>query len=340
MERLQVREISRLLAQKKHISIGDAERFVTEMFSTVSIGLKDDKQVIINGLGTFRLTTILERESVGFTPDTELAENVNSPFSNFKTVEITGQLSAEDLAEISNNVLSEIEAYEEAESEDSSVDDSQKDASDILGKEAETDGIDATEGDASRNEAEAEQAVEQQVEALTERVEALTETIENRRKSRKILWISIVAILLISMIGGGTYYGVTERNKKLEQERIAAQKAAELKQKQDSIDNVKRMVNAVDLTDEQKLFLIGKGLDGAPEYPCSTDLETAKKILPHGGYKIVGTLKTVEVKQGESLSDIATANGLGQGEIYIQVHNALENVKEGQKIRIPMLELK
>lgn len=315
------------MAQKRHISIGDAERFVSEMFSTVSVGLKEDKQVIINGLGTFRLNTVLERESVSFAPDDELAESVNFPFANFKTVEITGELSEEDIAEIGNNVLAEIEQYEEIEEASDKADDPEKQ--------------DTDDGEAAAEEnSEADPPVEQQVEALTERVEALTETIEGRRKSRRIWWISVAVLLVVAMIAGGAYYGVTERNKKMEQERIAAQKAAELKHKQDSIDNVKRMVNAVDLTDEQKLLIVGKGKDGSPEYPCSMDLESAKKILPRGGYKIVGTVKTVEVKPGETLSDIAAENGLQQGEVYIQVHNALENVKEGQKIRIPMIEYK
>lgn len=330
MERLQIRELSRLLAQKRHISIGDAERFVTEMFGTVSDGLKEDKQVIINGLGTFRLNAVLEKENVIFTPDSELAESVNYPFANFKTVEITSPLSEEDMAEIGNNILAEIENYDEIEDNPDKADDANAE-----------DNQSSSEGnDDAVEETDAEPAVEQQVEALTERVEALTETIEGRRKTRRIWWISIAVFLVVAILAGGAYYGVTERNKKMEQERIVAQKAAELKHKQDSIDNVKRMVNAIDLTDEQKLLLVGKGKDGAPEYPCTMDLESAKKILPRGGYKIVGTVKTVEVKPGETLYDIATQNGLQQGEVYIQVHNALENVKEGQKIRIPMIEFK
>ncbi len=300
------------------------------MFSTVSIGLKEDKQVIINGLGTFRMNAVLERETVNFTPDSELAESVNSPFANFKTVEITGQLSEEDMAEIGNNILSEIENYEEIETPTETADEEDSEERQEV----------AEVQDATEEETAAEPAVEQQVEALTERVEALTETIEGRRKSRRIWWISIAILLFVAMIAGGAYYSITERNKNVEQERIAAQKAAELKHKQDSIDNVKRMENAVDLTDEQKLLIVGKGKEGSPEYPCSTDLETAKKLLPRGGYKIVGTVKIVEVKPGETLLDIATENGLQQGEIYIQVHNALENVKEGQKIRIPLIELK
>ena len=319
MERLQIREISRLLAQRKHISIGDAERFVSEMFSTISVGLSNDKQVIVNGLGTFRQQKTKEKEIVTYVPDIELSENVNAPFANFKTVEITGELSAEDLSELGDSLMDEIASYDEPQKE-----------------EVEPEVTTPELGDETANDP----AVEQQVEALVEKVDALEEKIERKRKFRKKLWAFLAVVLVLALIACGGYYEYNRQQDIKEQERIASQKAAELKHKQDSIDNVKRMVNAVDLTDEQKLFLVGKGNAGAPEYPCSTDLETAKKILPHGGYVIVGTLKTVEVNANESLNDIAVANGLGQGEIYIQVHNALENVKEGQKIRIPLLQKK
>ncbi len=321
MERLQIREISRLLAQRKHISIGDAERFVSEMFSTISVGLINDKQVIVNGLGTFRQQKTKEKEIVTYVPDMELSETVNAPFANFKTVEITGELSAEDLSELGDSLMDEIASYDEPQKE--KVESEVKETTFELGDETAND-----------------PAVEQQVEALVEKVDALEEKIEKKRKFRKKLWTFLAVVLLLALIACGGYYEYNRQQDIKEQERIASQKAAELKHKQDSIDNVKRMVNAVDLTDEQKLFLVGKGNTGAPEYPCSTDLETAKNILPRGGYMIVGTLKTVEVNANESLNDIAVANGLGQGEIYIQVHNALENVKEGQKIRIPLLQKK
>ncbi|MCQ2254745.1 MAG: HU family DNA-binding protein [Bacteroidaceae bacterium] len=322
MERLQIREISRQLAQTQHMSIGDAERFVTEMFSTICEGLKQDKQVIINGFGTFKMSVLKEKEIVTFTPDTEIARLVNAPFENFKTVEITVDLPDEEVS---------------------------VDNADNVSKEAADATANAVAGDEnpSVNQVaipeEETPDVEEKVDALTEKVDALTEQMEKKRMTRK-RWtiVSVVAVLIALIAFGGYSYNqhLKTQEELAEKERIAALKAAEIKHKQDSIDNIKKNVDAIDLTDEQKRLITGEGKKGVPEYPCTMTLERAKQLLPHAGYKIVGTQEVVEVEQGQSLTDIAATYGLQRGEFLIQYHNALESVKEGQKIRIPLLEHK
>ncbi len=319
MERLQIREISRQLAQTKHMSIGDAERFVKEMFSTIYEGLKQDKQVIINGLGTFKLQVVKEKEIVAFTPDIEIARQINAPFENFKTVEITVDLPDEEV--------------EGGESEDVSDDSS----SVPVNEEQKQD-----ENDAETPEQETP-AVEEKVDALTEKVEALTEQIEKKKTNRKRLAVifGLIALIVLLAIGGFFYnqHKIAEKEA-AEKVRIAAEKETEIKHKQDSIDNIKKLVGSIDLTDEQKHQITGDGKPDAPEYPCSMPLEKAKKYLDHAGYKIVGTQEVIEVEANQSLSDIAATFGMQRGEFLIQYHNALESVKEGQKIRIPLLELK
>lgn len=322
MERLQIREISRQLAQTQHMSIGDAERFVTEMFSTICEGLKQDKQVIINGFGIFKMSVLKEKETVTFTPDTEIARLVNAPFENFKTVEITVDLHDEEVS---------------------------VDNADNVSKEAADATANAVAGDENPSEnqvaipEEETPDVEEKVDALTEKVDALTEQMEKKRMTRKS-WtiVSVVAVLIALVAFGGYSYNqhLKTQEELAEKERIAALKAAEIKHKQDSIDNIKKNVDAIDLTDEQKRLITGEGKKGVPEYPCTMTLERAKQLLPHAGYKIVGTQEVVEVEQGQSLTDIAATYGLQRGEFLIQYHNALESVKEGQKIRIPLLEHK
>lgn len=323
MERLQIREISRQLAQTQHMSIGDAERFVTEMFSTICEGLKQDKQVIINGFGTFKMSVLKEKETVTFTPDTEIARLVNAPFENFKTVEITVDLPDEEVAEdIADGVAMDAAAMDAADA--------------VAGDE------NPSENQVAITEEETPD-VEEKVDALTEKVDALTEQMEKKRMTRK-RWtiVSVVAVLIALVAFGGYSYNqhLKTQEELAEKERIAALKAAEIKHKQDSIDNIKKNVDAIDLTDEQKRLITGEGKKGVPEYPCTMTLERAKQLLPHAGYKIVGTQEVVEVEQGQSLTDIAATYGLQRGEFLIQYHNALESVKEGQKIRIPLLEHK
>lgn len=72
----------------------------------------------------------------------------------------------------------------------------------------------------------------------------------------------------------------------------------------------------------------------------SFELKNARAMVNTGAYRIVGTEKTITVKQGENLKKISRFY-LGDGmECYIQVHNGIGEVKEGIKLKIPKLELK
>lgn len=319
MERLQIREISRQLAQTKHMSIGDAERFVTEMFNTIHEGLKHDKQVITNGLGTFKLQVVKEKENVIFTPDIEIARQINAPFENFKTVEITVDIPDESVESETLGVKDE-----DMKGNDSS------DVEQIL-----------SDANSTADETQEETpAVEEKVDALTEKVEALTEEIENKKKNRR-KWMTTASIIifLVIAIGGGIFYNQHRiaAEEAAKQELIAAEKAKQAKLRQDSINELKKKIDSIDLTDEEKRMLVGAGKVDAPEYPCTKTLQAAKDILPVGAYTIGGTSNVVEVGPGQTLKDVALENGLPFGEDYVQVHNAVESVKEGQKIRIPLL---
>ena len=340
MERLQIREISRQLAQSQRMSIGDAERFVTEMFSAISDELKANKLVIIDGLGTFKQSKTQDKEIITLSPDEDLADELNAPFANFKTVEIT------------------VDVDEEGEL----IVDSAKDA--VENEQAEPEKLDDTEPTSEQTEPTSEQtetafeqieeqkpsqdiAVEDKVDALAEKVDALTENLERKAMIRKRIYKYVVAlfvIVVVEVVGVSIY--LSEQQK--EQERLAQQEKArleeirlqEIKHKQDSINNIKKNIASLDLTDEQKLEIVGKGKNGVPEYPCAMSLQNAKALVPMAGYKIVGTRKVVEIGKEQTLQDVADEYGLQQGEFLIQVYNAVESVKEGQKIRIPLVELK
>lgn len=66
-------------------------------------------------------------------------------------------------------------------------------------------------------------------------------------------------------------------------------------------------------------------------------LRRARAMVNTGAYRIVGTDATVTVKKGESLKQISKFY-FGEGmECYVQVHNGIAEVKEGQKLKIPKL---
>lgn len=90
------------LAEKSGLSQIEAELFIRKMFDVCHQGLAADKIVKMRWLGTFKVTSVKERESVdvntgeriviegrdkiSFTPDNILKEIVNRPFAQFETV--------------------------------------------------------------------------------------------------------------------------------------------------------------------------------------------------------------------------------------------------------------
>ena len=92
------------LAEKSGLSTEDAEKFIKQMFDVANNVLQHDKQLKVKWLGTFKVQTMKDRESVDvntgeriviesreklcFTPDSVLKEIVNKPFAQFETVVI------------------------------------------------------------------------------------------------------------------------------------------------------------------------------------------------------------------------------------------------------------
>jgi Bacterial nucleoid DNA-binding protein len=103
-EKLNIAELVSILAEKTGRERKVCERFVREFMMVVSDAIQEDKVVKVKGLGTFKSVDVEERESVNvntgerfvipehtkisFSPDKELRELVNKPFSCFETTEI------------------------------------------------------------------------------------------------------------------------------------------------------------------------------------------------------------------------------------------------------------
>lgn len=77
----------------------------------------------------------------------------------------------------------------------------------------------------------------------------------------------------------------------------------------------------------------------APSEPRSSFYDADPRVRT-GAYRIVGVAQTVTVKDGQSLASISSLY-LGPGmECYVEAVNGKNEVKVGQKIKIPKLELK
>lgn len=82
---------------------------------------------------------------------------------------------------------------------------------------------------------------------------------------------------------------------------------------------------------------VNAGVKQAENSRDSQSLKAARTKVRTGAYRIVGTLKIVKVKKGETLDKISKFY-LGDGmECYIQVHNGITEVKEGMSLKIPKL---
>ena len=115
----------------------NAEAFVKEFFLLIEQALEIDGCVKIKGLGTFKLIDVDSRESVdvntgerfqikghtkvSFTPDPNLRDTINKPFSHFETVVLNENTVLEDTA------VEETEEDENEEATDAQVSDNNKD---------------------------------------------------------------------------------------------------------------------------------------------------------------------------------------------------------------------
>jgi nucleoid DNA-binding protein len=120
-KKINLSQLADLMSEAGGMSKVASEQFVKNFFDIISKGVLDEGIVKVKGFGTFKLLQMENRESVNvntgerftieghqkisFTPDAELKERINKPFSAFETVVITEEQSAE---------LSDVEITKEA----------------------------------------------------------------------------------------------------------------------------------------------------------------------------------------------------------------------------------
>ena len=140
MSKFTLSTLAAKLAEKSGLSQTEAELFIRKMFDVLNQGLEADKQVKMRWLGTFKVTTVKDRESVdvntgeriviegrdkiSYTPDNILKEIVNKPFAQFETVVVNDGVDFDDIdkkfetpteesEEVPSEVPSEIEVPKE-----------------------------------------------------------------------------------------------------------------------------------------------------------------------------------------------------------------------------------
>lgn len=116
-QKITLPRLASILSEHTGLKSGECGDFVRELFAVVCDSLQKGENVKIKGFGTFKLLVVEPRKSVdvttgedieipshtkiSFVPAKELAALVNDPFEMFETVEISDDISNEDLGDIS-----------------------------------------------------------------------------------------------------------------------------------------------------------------------------------------------------------------------------------------------
>lgn len=175
-----------------------------------------------------------------------------------------------------------------------------------------------------------------------------------QRNPRMMYWFSIASFVLLLFIGAGMYFlydQVKAKNAAIEQlqAKLAVYSTALMSQTADKQQEAAKS-KVVEPTDTAAKGETAKPLKPSSEQPV---VDKKKTNVPKpaadynfdarvrtGAYIIVGVETTVTVRSGQTLASISKAY-LGPGmECYVEVFNNRNEVKPGDKLRIPKLKIK
>ena len=130
-QKLLLSDFAQWLSEKEGITKKEAQTFLRTLFQIVEQGLTDDQFVKIKGLGTFKLVTVNERESVNintgerfqigehnkiaFIPDASMKEIINRPFAHFESVDLSDETDTAELDAVDEAVKQEFPPISEEE---------------------------------------------------------------------------------------------------------------------------------------------------------------------------------------------------------------------------------
>lgn len=332
MAKNKILNITSALSTKYKMPLKDAETFVAMLFDVVNDGLMKDKQVKVKGLGTFKVASVKDRESVNvntgervlieghdkvtFTPDAALRDFVNKPFAQFETVIVKDGVDFSDLdSQKTTETQEDQEVPETPETPES------KETPAVAETPKET--TKPVENTKQETRTEQHQAIDQRLsdlnqkittlEALPKEVARLQEEVaalqkRNRRTLILACLLAVVAFIAGFFIGRGTASQVDKQSK---------QETPEI-----SADSVKSAQTA-----KQK------------EATTSFDAYNSDPRIKYGAYDIVGIDTVITLRPGQTLKSVCRVT-LGAGmESYLEVMNDAKSLETG-KVKVPKLKMR
>ena len=379
MDKLTIQEIARVLVDKNGLTVQDANRFVQEMFSIIQQRLETDNLVKVKGLGTFKTISVEARESVSvrtgervridshtkvtFTPDTVMRELVNKPFSQFETVVLNDGVEFTDIPEEEEEP--EIETLMEAEPEPEPIIEQEPEPEPVIEPEPvfepepepvvepEPEPVIEPEPEpVVEPEPEPEPVVEAKPVAAPVPHQLIDDEDEEPTPWLRWLMYAVIGLLLLGIGAIGGYFArdhltpaisdtiiIHDTLVIIEQEDSLADD--EEIQTEEPVENAQPTPNAVENTQPKP-----NAVENTQPKNNTVELDEYEKKdarIRLGAYRIVGLDHEVKVLAGQTFYSICRAHLGPDMACYVEAYNNLPQnpqIKEGQVIRIPKLQLK
>lgn len=358
------------LHQEKVVKIKGLGTFkVTTVKERASINVNSGEPVVIEG-----------HDKISFLPDTSMRDLVNKPFSQFETVPVNDGVEFEDIetsvdaedtqdAEETGEAIIDVETHEDpqavtlaglSENEPAAqpesenevpVAENEPDDVDITTEEAvtETENVTETESvtetvteEADSQEEAFDETRQEESEPLPqvteeEQTENELDTEENEEDMKKISWTKLLlSALLIAAAAFALGYAVGQKAGTSTSTETPKAKTV-VEETPDSLKEGQAATTQAEAKEETQKAKVSDDMSQV----TSEELERANEKVAYGAYRIVGVERVVTARAGQTLKAISDAN-LGPGaEAYVKALNdGVSTVSEGQKIRIPKVELK
>ena len=339
---------------------------VIDIEARESVNVNTGERVLIEGHGR-----------VTFTPDATMKELVNKPFSQFETVVLNDGVDFDDMDNSDSTDAETIETEPETVVQETEPEVVVQEAEPEIKEQEPLPILEFFENEQPEQPQEEEPAYEDSadeeiIENITENItEEQEETSMNDNKSGKrtyVIWLLASLLACIGSFAFGYYLGLNKGKAYTESPSPIIEEIAE------NSDTLKQEIVTPDSTTLKNSGVDEPAQKVAPAEPVaeveSPVVETPKQtpkqeeapkakqesapVAPDlyeqmdarvrtGAYRIVGADYDVKVKAGETTARVAKRTLGPDMECYIEVFNGLNStseLKEGQTLKIPKLELK
>lgn len=360
------------LHQEKVVKIKGLGTFkVTTVKERASINVNSGEPVVIEGHDKISFlpdTSMRDLVNKPFSQFETVPVNDGVEFEDIETsVDVEDTQDAEETGE----AIIDVETHEApqavalaglSENEPAAQPENEKD-DEVLVAENETDDVDITTEEAvteTENVTETESVTETVTEEADSQEEALAETHqeereplpqvteeeqteneldteENEEDMKKISWTKLLlSALLIAAAAFALGYAVGQKADTSTSTETPKAKTV-VEETQDSLKGGQATTTQAEAKEETQKAKVSDDMSQV----TSEELERANEKVAYGAYRIVGVERVVTARAGQTLKAISDAN-LGPGaEAYVKALNdGVSTVSEGQKIRIPKVELK